>query len=147
MDYHIAIGADHRGFEIKAQLLQNTELAGHTVQWHDVGTFTADRTDYPIYAKKVADLILNNTAKRGILLCGSGIGMVIAANRFKGIYAGIAWNQAVARSAAQDDNVNVLALPVDFIQSDEVPAIIKAWLSATFKEGRYQERLDMLDNF
>jgi len=147
MHFRLAIGTDHRGFALKNELIKKNMIGEHTIEWHDVGTFTPERTDYPIYAKKVVDLMHNKTVERAVLLCGSGIGMVIAADRFKGIYAGIAWNETVARAAIEDDNVNVLALPVDYIKADDVPGIINAWLSASFKNGRYAERLAMVDSF
>lgn len=144
---HLVLGTDHRGFELKNYLLTQTTIGVHSINWHDVGTFTPDRTDYPIYAKKAVELLLNKTADAGILLCGSGMGMVIAANRFKWIYAGIAWNEPIARAMKEDDNINILCLPVDFIAKSEVIPIINAWLSASAKGGRYQERLAMVDSF
>lgn len=147
MNIRIAIGTDHRGFEIKRQLTEIAHIGTHVIEWIDVGTFSSKRTDYPEFALKVVTLLRNGEADRGILLCGSGIGMAIAANRFAGIYAGLVWNEKVARSAREDDNVNILSLPADYLTSNEVPGIIDAWLSARFKKGRYQERLEMIDAF
>jgi ribose 5-phosphate isomerase B len=78
-------------------------------------------------------------------LCGSGVGMSIAANRHPGIFAALAWNQEVARQCKEDDNANVLVLPADFISEDQMMGIIMAWLGARFKGGRYQERIKMID--
>ncbi len=147
MHYRLAIGSDHRGFELKNLLKDFANFGPHTIEWIDVGTFTPDRTDYPLYTLKVVNLIRYHEADKGIMLCGSGIGVAIAANRFKEIYAGVAWNEKVARSAMEDDNVNILSLPADYLTIHEVPAIVEAWLSAEFKKGRYQERLDMVDSF
>lgn len=147
MHYRIAIGTDHRGFELKNLLKDFANFGPHTIEWTDVGTFTPERTDYPIYALEVVNRVRYHEVDRGILLCGSGIGVVIAANRFKGIYSGVAWNEKVARSAREDDNVNVLSLPADYLTIHEAPDIIEAWLSARFKKGRYQERLEMVDSF
>ena len=88
---------------------------------------------------------MQGKAERGILLCGSGIGMVIAANRFKGIYAALCWNEAIARVAREDDGSNLLVLPSDFVHEDDAVALVQVWLKAAFKGGRYQVRLDMLD--
>lgn len=147
MTCRLAIGSDHRGFELKNLLKEFGNFGPHTIQWIDVGTFTPERTDYPLYTLKVVNLIRYQEADKGILLCGSGIGVAVAANRFKGIYAGVAWNEKIARSAVEDDNVNVLSLPADYLTIHEVPPIVQAWLSGTFKEGRYQERLEMVDSF
>lgn len=145
--HRIAIGSDHRGFDLKNLLKDFANFGPHTIEWTDVGTFTPERTDYPLYAEKVVHLIKTNQADQGILLCGSGIGVAMAANRFKGIYSGVVWNEKVARSAKEDDNVNVLSIPADYLSIHEVPDIVQAWLSSGFKEGRYQERIDMVDSF
>ncbi len=145
--HRIAIGSDHRGFELKNLLKNFANFGPHMVTWTDVGTFTTERTDYPLYTLKVVTHIRHNEADCGILLCGTGIGVAVAANRFKGIYAGVAWNEVIARSAKEDDNVNILSLPADYLKIHEVAAIVEAWLSAEFKKGRYQERLDMVDSF
>lgn len=141
---HIAIGADHRGFEQKKFILDHLMPDG-SYQFIDVGAYSSERTDYPLYAKKVIELMLSGQAQKGILLCGSGIGMSIYANRYKGIYAGVAWNSEVAQQAAQDDNVNILVLPSDYISNEQAVAAVHAWLLAHFKGGRYADRLAMID--
>lgn len=145
MHYTIAIGADHRGFALKKFILEQKELASHAISWIDEGTFAPERTDYPLYAKRVVDAILFKRADLGILLCGSGVGVAVSANRYPRIYAGVAWNETIARAAKEDDNSNVLVLPADYIENEQALNIIEAWLSATFKGGRYQERLNMID--
>lgn len=146
MDIRIAIGADHRGFLLKSYLICQKKIGSFSVAWDDVGTFTEERTDYPLFSRKVVQLIQDGWVDLGIMACGSGIGMTIAANRFRGIYAGLVWNEEVARQARQDDNVNVLVLPADFISLEEGYAIVLAWLSSDFKGGHYQERLTLLDD-
>jgi len=140
----ISIGADHRGFEHKNFIIQQFHLDDTIIAWNDVGCF-APRCDYPVFADAVVQDILAGNAELGILLCASGIGMSIAANRFKGIYAGLVWNKEVAALARQDDNSNVLVLPSDFVSPKESLQIIQSWLTATFKGGKYQERIDMVD--
>lgn len=135
----IVIGADHRGFEYKKQLLKLYP------DWVDVGAHTPDRSDYPVFAQKVASTVQNKNADGGILLCGTGIGMAIAANRFKKIYAGIVWNEEIARLAKEHDNINILIIPVDFVSFEIVESIIKTWMNTRFLEGRYAERLSILD--
>ena len=137
----ISIGSDHRGFALKEHLKK--ELGD--IEWLDVGTTDESRVDYPPFAQKVCANMLSGKADLGILICGSGIGMAIAANRFNYIYASVCWNEESAQVARQDDGINVLALPSDFVSDEQAVAITRAWLSTTFKAGRYQERLDMID--
>jgi ribose 5-phosphate isomerase B len=142
---NIAIGADHRGYRYKASLINRFAIEGHTINWIDVGTYNETRTDYPEYAKAVCEKIEEGEAQCGILLCGTGIGMAVVANRYTGIYAGVVWNEQVARLSKEDDNVNVLVIPADFVTEDEMFDMIYAWLTASFLEGRYQKRLSMID--
>jgi len=137
----IFIGSDHRGFDLKQALIKNYP----EYDWIDVGADSTESTDYPIYAKKVCEKILVGQAEFGILICGSGIGMSIAANRFSGIYAGLCWNERVAIRAREDDGVNVLVLPANFVNERESFLIFDAWTNAKFKEGRYKQRLMMID--
>ena len=137
----IAIGTDHRGFLHKEFIKQHIPA----INWIDVGTYNQDRTDYPIFANKVVQTMLSNQAQAGVLICASGGGMAIAANRYKNIYAVVAWNSEIARQCKQDDNANVLVLPSDFVSCDEAVAMINEWLAQEFKGGRYAERLTMID--
>ncbi|MCX5922041.1 MAG: RpiB/LacA/LacB family sugar-phosphate isomerase [Candidatus Dependentiae bacterium] len=142
----IVIGADHRGFSHKACIKERVQVADKSIEWLDVGAYNADRSDYPVFVEAVCQALLERRADFGILLCGSGVGMSIAANRFPGIYAALAWNEEVARMSRQDDNANILVLPADFVSHEQAIAMVKSWLQATFKQGRYQERLTMVDN-
>src|SRR5919106_4997963 len=131
---YIAIGADHRGFGQKAYI-QKT-ITDH--QWIDAGAYNQERSDYPIFANNVCQYIKTDKAERGILLCGTGIGMAIAANRFSHIYAALVWNKEIAIKSREDDWSNILVLPSDYLLHDEVITIIYAWLDAKPKGGRYQ---------
>lgn len=137
----ITIGSDHRGYELKSEIIKHFS----DLQWLDVGTDSKDRVDYPFFAKKVCRNILNGKSSLGILICGSGVGMSIAANRFKEIYAALCWNEDVAKSAKADDNANILVLPADFVLAKDAFAIIKAWLYTEFKGDIYQKRLELID--
>jgi ribose 5-phosphate isomerase B len=137
----ISIGADHRGFELKQAIIK----AFAQIDWLDVGTHSTQRTDYPVVARAVCEQILTDEATRGILLCGSGVGVSIAANRHPGIYAALCWNAELARTAREDDNANILVLPADYLTTDQACDMVRAWLEATFKGGHYQKRLDMID--
>ena len=137
----ISIGADHRGFKLKNAIIEHTDHH----EWLDVGTYSEQRTDYPIYARRVCEDIINGAAEAGVLLCASGVGMSMAANRFKKIYAALCWNQIVARVAKEDDGANVLVIPVDFVKREQVFEMVNSWLEAEFKVGLYQRRLEMID--
>lgn len=141
----IAIGADHRGYAMKEYIKKNIVSTQYAFEWLDVGAHDEDRSDYPEYAIAVAQQILNGTAQVGILLCGTGVGMAITANRFAGVYAALAWNEEVARLAKEDDNANVLVLPSDFVSDQDALSMTQIWLEATFKKGRYGYRIAMID--
>ena len=141
----IAIGADHRGFAHKEYLKKMAAPLGMHITWIDVGAFNSDRSDYPLFARAACQELLAGRAHRALLICGSGVGMAIAANRFKGIYAALVWNEEVARVSREDDNTNVLALPSDFVTVEQAVTIVQAWLKAEFRGGRYQERVAALD--
>ena len=141
----IAIGTDHRGFAYKEQLKLLDESGDYAINWQDKGCFSAERTDYPPFGQAVAQALLNHEAHFGVLLCGSGIGMAIAANRYPSIYAGVAWNSTVAQKAREDDHVNILVIPADYITQEQLISIFEAWLLASPKPGRYADRLAMID--
>ena len=137
----ISIGSDHRGYDLKKHFRET--FKGY--EWHDVGCYSLERTDYPIYAFKVCNAIKNGEAHVGVLICGSGVGMAIAANRFKEIYAALCCNKKMARVAREDDGTNVLVIPSDFITTECATEMFRVWIEAQFKGGRYQARLDMID--
>ncbi len=141
MEHRIAISADHRGFLLKQYLIAHLG----TVQWFDYGTHTPERTDYPLFVPPLVEALKAGMVDYGILICGTGVGMAIAANRHRGIYAGLVWNAEVARRAKEDDNVNVLVIPADYLTKDEAVKCIASWIAASFKGGRYQERLSLID--
>lgn len=142
---NIAVGADHRGYAQKELLKNKRELAGHTIEWVDAGAFDAQRSDYPEYAQLVAQKVSAHEVDCGILLCGTGTGMAMAANRFAAVHAGVAWNVTVAQRCKEEDNVNVLVIPSDFVDDAQMVAMVQAWLTAKFKNGRYEQRIDMID--
>lgn len=137
----IAIGSDHRGFALKKILL--AVLEGITLV--DCGAASDERSDYPDFAHAVAQMILDKKAEAGILLCGTGIGMAMAANRNKGIYAGVCWNAEVACKAKADDHLNVLVLPADYISQADAIEIVAAWLDTEPLGERHAERLAKID--
>jgi ribose 5-phosphate isomerase B len=137
----ICIGSDHRGYALKQYLQEKLP----NFKWRDVGAPNAERSDYPVFAEAVCRQVQDGNVDLGILICGSGTGMSIAANRHKGIYAGLCWSEASAKVAKEDDGTNVLVIPSDFISHEIALTMVVTWLNAQFKGGRYQERLNMLD--
>lgn len=137
----IGIGADHRGFLHKEYIKQHMQK----IDWIDVGTFSEDRVDYPLFCTKIVDLMCQNIIMHAVLVCGSGGGMAIAANRHKNIYAVVSWNDEIAIRCKQEDNANILVLPSDFITHTQTVNMIEKWLASDFKEGRYAQRLAMID--
>jgi len=142
----IYIGADHAGYELKNQLKEHLIHAGHEVE--DVGAKTLDEDDdYPRFAYALAAKILGgDDDDRGVLICGSGQGMSMAANRVNGVRAALAWNAESAKAARADDNANVLVLPARFIVESDAAAMVDAWLATKFKSNpKYLRRLDELE--
>ncbi len=137
----ISIGADHNGFVLKQVLIAS--FSQHS--WCDVGSYNQQRDDYPIYAQKVCNDVLSDACERGVLICGTGTGMAIAANRFAHIYAAVCWNEEVARHARSHDGCNVLVLPACCCSEDVAKAIFAAWMATPFTGGRYEKRLHMID--
>jgi len=140
----IALGSDHGGFKLKEEIKKILEEKD--IKYKDYGSFSEIRTDYPIYAEKVARSIQNKECDTGILVCKSGAGMTIAVNKFKGIRAALAFNEEVSKASKADDNINVLILPADYISISNAISIIRVWIATEFKGGRYEERLQMIEN-
>ncbi|MEO6788765.1 MAG: ribose 5-phosphate isomerase B, partial [Chthoniobacteraceae bacterium] len=139
----IAIGADHGGVEVKAALRSFLKSKGFTV--HDVGTQTTDSVDYPDFAALVCNQILSGEADLGVLICKTGIGMSIAANRHRGIRAAVVTNAADARTTRQHNNANVLCLGAVNVAPNAAPAIVEAFLSAEFEGGRHARRVEKIE--
>lgn len=139
----IAIGADHGGYKLKEEIKRYFDEK--EIGYIDVGTDSEERTDYPIFASKVAKLVQEKKCEGGILCCRSGNGMTVVANKYKGVRAGTIWNETAAKFAKMDDDINVITIGGDYISTNEAICIVRNWLAAEFKGGRYQERLDMLE--
>jgi ribose 5-phosphate isomerase B len=139
MTIRIAIGADHAGFADKEKIKRQLDTLG--VEYEDVGTDSTESVDYPIYAQKVAEKVASGEVERGILVCGSGNGMQIAANKVRGVRAALAWNEETARLARQHNDANVLSVPARMISAEEVSKVIKSYLEAEFEGGRHARRV------
>lgn len=143
----IAIGSDHRGYIHKAVIQQGVSIETKRIEWIDVGCFTAERTDYPPFAYDVVQAMKTKRADLGILLCGSGVGMAIAANRFDKIYAALVWDKLTAARSKEEDNANILSLPADYVTPEQSVEIVIEWLNAEFLGDRYKKRLEMIDKW
>lgn len=138
----ICIGNDHGGLELKSAIVTHLESRGFQVQ--DVGCFTAESCDYPDYARKVADLVRSGAADRGILVCGTGIGMSIAANKVEGVRAAVVSEPFSARMAAEHNDARVLCLGQRTLGQGLALLCVDAWIEATFAAGRHSRRVDKI---
>ncbi len=137
----IAIGCDHAGFPLKETVLQTVKRLGHEVT--DCGTFSCERADYPDYADKVAKLVAAGQAERGILICGSGVGVCVTANKTKGVRACVCHDDYSAKQAVEHDALNVLCLGARIIGTAVAEELTERFLSASFQTGtRHEMRLN-----
>jgi ribose 5-phosphate isomerase B len=142
MTKRIALAADHAGYEEKEKIKKTLDELG--VEYEDLGTSSPDSVDYPDYAKKVGDAVASGEVEQGLLVCGSGTGMAIAANKIKGVRAAVAWSPDIARLAREHNDANVLSLPARFMSDDEAKGVLKAWFDASFEGGRHARRVDKI---
>ena len=140
---NIAIGNDHVAVGLKKIICKHLLEKGHQVE--DVGTGSSERCDYPVYGKKVALEVASGRAELGILICGTGVGISLAANRVKGIRAVVCSEPYTAKLSKEHNNTNILAFGARVIGEDLAKMIVDAWLDASFEGGRHQTRVDMLD--
>ena len=144
MPEKILIGADHAGFELKEKL--KGELSRLGLEAEDLGAYAEHPDDdYPDYAHPLANKISRGEAKRGILLCGSGIGVDIVANRYPHVRAALAWAPKIAELSRQHNDSNVLVIPARFVSTEEAVDMVKRWLSTPFEGGRHLRRVEKID--
>ncbi len=139
----IAFGSDHGGFKLKGDLLSFAQKQGYEVL--DFGTFSEQRVDYPDYARIVGCSVTSGETDFGVLICRSGEGMTIAANKIRGIRAALGWNRAVAELSRRHNNANVLCFGADFVTPEDAEEIFLAWLSTPFEGGRHQRRVEKME--
>ncbi|MDI6860780.1 MAG: ribose 5-phosphate isomerase B [Caldisericia bacterium] len=137
----IAIGSDHAGFELKEEIKKYLCTEHDTI---DVGTNSTESTDYPDFAKKVCDLILKKEVDLGILICGTGIGMSITANKFKGIYAALCYDKNTASLSRRHNNANVLCIGGRTTKKEDAIEIVKTFLEESFEGERHERRLNKI---
>ena len=143
MAQHITIGSDHAGFELKHRIKDHLRSKGFEVT--DKGTHVKDSVDYPDFAHAVAHAVTAVPGECGIVICGSGNGVNIPANKHAALRSALAWTPEVAALARQHNNANILALPARFITDEQAIAIVDAFLGATFEGGRHQRRIELIE--
>lgn len=139
----IAIGSDHGGFEYKNKIVDYLKAKGYSVE--DVGTYSTDSCDYPLIAKDVAQKVASKEFDRGILVCGTGIGMSIVANKFKGIRASVCGDKFSAQATRAHNDSNILCMGQRVIPFDLALEITDIWLNTEFEGGRHKRRVDMIE--
>lgn len=139
----IAMGSDHVGFQMKNELAEYLKSQGHEID--DLGSHSEERTDYPIFGKAVAAAVVSGRADCGILVCGTGVGISIAANKTNGIRAVVCSEPYSAMLSKQHNNTNVLAVGARVIGIELAKMIVDAWLNAEFEGGRHLDRVNMLE--
>ena len=139
----IPIASDHAGFELKQELATTLRELGYEVQ--DLGTTSEQRTDYPDFAHPLAREVSSGAVQRGVLLCGTGLGMSYVANRYPHVRAAVAWTPEIAALARRHNDANVLVLPARFVSSAEGKAILKTWLDTPFEGGRHERRVEKIE--
>lgn len=139
----IAIGADHAGFELKEQLKQVLLSDGWIVE--DKGTHSLDSTDYPDYAHPVAEMVASGAATAGLLVCGSGEGVCISANKHHGIRAALCWNDEVAALTRQHNNANIICMPARFVSTELAQQMLHTFLGTVFEGGRHERRVNKIE--
>lgn len=143
MAERIPIASDHAGFELKQHLSRALTELGYDVE--DLGTHSPSSTDYPDYAHPLAEKVEQGEVKRGVLLCGTGLGMSYAANRHRGVRAAVAWTPEIAELARKHNDANVLVLPARFVSEEDGVRILRTWLDTAFEGGRHEKRVEKID--
>lgn len=139
---NIIIGSDHAGYELKLQLIS---FFSDKYKFTDVGTNSLESCDYPDYAHQVGVAVSNNKYEFGILICGSGTGVNITANKHKNVRSALSWIPEIAKLAREHNNANVLALPARFISFEEAKKIVEVFLSTNFEGGRHLNRINKIE--
>jgi ribose 5-phosphate isomerase B len=139
----IIIGSDHAGFAMKVHIEAELDRLG--IAYKDIGAYSEERSDYPLFSAKVAKAVSNGEFERGILICGSGIGASITANRFRKVRAALCVTQEMARLSRTHNNANILVLGGRITPFDEALKILNIWLNTGFEGGRHLARITMID--
>lgn len=139
----IALASDHAGYAEKERLKGLLGEIG--VEFDDLGTGSEESVDYPDYARKVAEQVAHGQVEQGLLVCGSGTGMAITANKVPGVRAAVAWSEETARLARQHNDANVLAIGARTTPPGDIPKIVRAWFATDFEGGRHAARVEKIN--
>jgi ribose 5-phosphate isomerase B len=138
----IPIGADHAGFSLKEELISYLKQRGYKLK--DFGCYSEDSIDYPDYAHPVAEMVENNPGMLGIIICGSGNGINMTANKHQGIRSALCWKKEIAQLAREHNDANIIALPARFISTKQAIEMVDTFLTTSFEGGRHQRRVDKI---
>lgn len=143
MTERIPIASDHAGFELKERLRETLRELGFEVE--DVGTHTTASSDYADFAHPLAEEVSSGEVKRGVLLCGTGLGMSYVANRYEGVRAAVAWTAEIAALSRKHNDANILVLPARFLGNEDAIAILETFLNTEFEGGRHERRIEKIE--
>ena len=138
----VSIGSDHRGVDVRQELIGKLEQWGHTIV--DCGAFSTESCDYPDIAEEVCEKLVSGQVERGVLICGTGIGMSIAANKIRGIRAAVCNDTKSAEMSRRHNNANVICLSADILAERSLDDVIQLWIATEFEGGRHQRRVDKI---
>ncbi len=142
MKKYIPIGADHAGYELKSKVISHLREKGYEVK--DAGCHSDESVDYPDYGHPVASMVEENEGMLGILICGSGNGINMTANKHQGIRSALCWKKEIAELARQHNNANIIALPARFISEQEAIEMVDVFLNTPFEDGRHKRRVNKI---
>jgi ribose 5-phosphate isomerase B len=138
----LPIGADHAGFELKSKIINHLQLKGYEIK--DFGCYSEESIDYPDFGHPVAEMVESNDGMLGILICGSGNGINMTANKHQGVRSALCWKKELAELARQHNNANIIALPARFITEEEAIEMVDIFLTTEFEGGRHQKRVQKI---
>ena len=140
---NISIGCDHAGYQLKNDIIQYLSELDYTI--YDYGTGTAESVDYPDYAHAVVGSLIEGETEKAILICGTGNGICMTANKWRDVRAALCWNTEIAELARQHNNANILCLPARFLTTEQALEIVKVFFSTEFEGGRHQRRVEKIN--
>jgi ribose 5-phosphate isomerase B len=142
MSVYLPIGSDHAGFSLKGEIINHLKTKGYTVE--DFGCYSEESIDYPDFGHPVASKVEENEGTLGIIICGSGNGINMTANKHQGIRSALCWTPEIAKLAREHNNANILALPARFISNEDALKMVDVFLETKFEGGRHQKRVDKI---
>lgn len=142
----IAIGSDHAGFECKEMLKETIKSSNWGFALADVGTYSSDSVDYPDFAHQVANKVKEKDVQFGVLICGSGNGVCMTANKVAGIRAALCWTTEIAELARKHNDANIICIPARFVTDEEAVNMLQVFLNTEFEGGRHKKRVEKIDH-